>query len=83
MKKLLGSVVISLLLSSNAYAEIIGTDKSVNDYITGEGEYTIISTDVIDNVNILFNLRSNGRIKPLLVSCIYSPKEQITICFKP
>ena len=82
MKKLfLGIFVLGLLLSGNAYTENLGTDKTVNDYVS-DG-YTIVSVETIDRTELVYTLRSNKKSKPLVVSCIYSPKEQITICFKP
>ena len=81
MKKLLGIVVLGLLLSSNAYAESLGTNKTVNDYVNDN--YTIVSVETIDQTNLVYTLESNAKSKPLVVSCIYSFKQNVTICFKP
>ena len=80
-KKLLGIVVLGLLFTNNLSAENLGTDKTVNDYVNND--YTIVSVETIDETSLVYTLRSNAKSKPLVVSCIYSPKEQITICFKP
>ena len=80
MKKLLGIVVLGLLLSSNAYAESLGTNKTVNDYVNDN--YTIVSVETIDQTNLVYTLESNAKSKPLVVSCIYSFKQNVTICFK-
>ena len=79
MKKLLGIVVLGLLTSS-VYAESLGTNKTVNDYV--DDDYTIISV-VQDDANFVYTLRSNAKSKPLVVTCIYGLKKSITFCFKP
>ena len=79
MKKLLGIVVISLF-TSFAYAESLGTNKTVNDYV--DNDYTIVSV-VQDDGNFIYTLRSNAKSKPLVVTCIYSMTREITLCFKP
>ena len=81
MKKLLGIVVLGLLLCGNAYAESLGTNKTVNDYVNDN--YTIVSVETIDQTNLVYTLESNAKSKPLVVSCIYSFKQNVTICFKP
>ncbi len=82
MKKLLGIVVLGLLFNGNVLAETLSIgDKTVNDYVNNN--YTIISVDIIDKTNLAYTLRSNGKSKPLVVSCVYSPLEKVTICFKP
>jgi hypothetical protein len=80
MKKLLWIVVLGLLLSSNVYAESLGINKTVNDYV--KDNYTIISVEQ-DNANFFYTLRSNATSKPLVVTCIYRLKENVTFCFKP
>ena len=81
MKKILGIIVLGLLLSGNTYAENLGTSKTVNDYVN-DG-YIIISVAAMDELTMAYTLRSNGKSKPLVVTCIYSPQKTITICFKP
>tara|TARA_B100001057_G_scaffold432731_1_gene461047 strand:+ start:1194 stop:1439 length:246 start_codon:yes stop_codon:yes gene_type:complete len=81
MKKILGIVVLGLLFTNSLYAETLGTDKTVNDYVNND--YTIVSVDTIDRTNLVYTLRSNAKKKPLVVSCIYSPTKKVTICFKP
>ena len=36
-----------------------------------------------DQTNLVYTLESNAKSKPLVVSCIYSFKQNVTICFKP
>ena len=81
MKKLLGIVVLVLLLSGSLFAENLGIDKTVNDYV--DNDYTIVSVEIFEKINLAYTLRSNAKTKPLIVTCIYSPKDQTTICFKP
>jgi len=81
MKKHFLIILVALLLSGNAYTENLGTDKTVNDYVS-DG-YTIVSVETFDRTALFYTLRSNAKSKPLVVSCMYSPKEEITICFKP
>ena len=80
MKKLLGIVVLGLLLGSSAYAESLGTNKTVNDYV--DDNYTIVSVEQ-DDANFFYTLRSNTKSKPLVVTCIYQLEETRTFCFKP
>ena len=80
MKKLLGIVVLGLLLGSSAYAESLGTNKTVNDYV--DDNYTIVSVGQ-DDANFFYTLRSNAKSKPLVVTCIYQLKKARTFCFKP
>jgi|TARA_B100001964_G_C13988395_1_gene489501 hypothetical protein len=81
MKKLLGIFVFGLLLDGSVLAENLGIDKTVNDYVNND--YTIVSVETIDETSLVYTLRSNAKNKPLVVSCIYSPTKQVTICFKP
>jgi len=59
MKKLLGIVVLGLLFTNSLYAETLGTDKTVNDYVNND--YTIVSVDTIDRTNLVYTLRSNAK----------------------
>ena len=81
MKKLLGIVVLGLLFSWSVLAESLGINKTVNDYVNDN--YTIVSVETIDQTNLVYTLKSNAKSKPLVVSCIYSFKQNATICFKP
>ncbi len=89
MKKLLSIIVLGLLLSGNAYAENLGTGKTVNDYVN-DG-YTIVSVTTVEvsGADFVYTLRSNemksydAKSKPLVVTCIYNPTKNITVCFKP
>ena len=81
MKKLLGIVVLGLLLSGNAYAENLGTSKTVNDYVNED--YIIVSVESVSDGILAYTLRSNAKTKPLVVTCIYSFPEKQTVCVKP
>lgn len=81
MKKLLSIIILSLLLGGNVYAEILLFSKTVNDYV--KDDYTIVSVDTIDRDNLAYTLRSNAKTEPLIVTCIYSPAKQRTVCVKP
>ena len=76
MKKLLGIVVLSLLLSENTYSEILGIDKTVNDYV--DDDYTIVSVNSSQQ-SIIYTLRSNAKSKPLVVTCAYSIEKDRSI----
>ncbi len=81
MKKAIGIIVLGLLFSWSVLAESLGINKTVNDYVNDN--YTIVSVETIDQTNLVYTLKSNAKSKPLVVSCIYSFKQNVTICFKP
>ena len=59
MKKAIAIIVFGLLLSGNAYAESLGTNKTVNDYVNDN--YTIVSVETIDQTNLVYTLKSNAK----------------------
>ena len=81
MKKILSIIALVYLMSVNLYAEILLFSKTVNDYV--KDDYTIVSVDTIDRDNLAYTLRSNAKTEPLIVTCIYSPAKQRTVCVKP
>ena len=81
MKKLLSIIVLGLLLSGNAYAENLGTSKTVNDYVNED--YIIVSVESAGDGVLAYTLESNGNTKPLVVTCIYSLLKELTVCAKP
>ena len=81
MKKILSIITLVYLMSVNLYAEILLFSKTVNDYV--KDDYTIVSVDTIDRDKLAYTLRSNATTEPLIVTCIYGPAKQVTVCFKP
>ena len=81
MKKVLRILFLSFLLSGSTYAEKLGVDKSVNDYVN-DG-YRVISSVTSKNYTMTYDLRSDGKNYPLVVICIYSMEQLVTVCFKP
>ena len=87
MKAFLGVMVLGILLSGNVCAENLGDSKTVNDYVNDD--YSIVSVEIISKGTIAYTLRSkkfrrnNSSKNPLVVTCIYSSREQQTICIKP
>ena len=77
INKLLGIIVLGLLAYS-VYAESLGTNKTVNDYV--DDNYTIISV-AQEDANFVYTLRSNAKSKPLVLICIYGLKKSITFLF--
>ena len=57
INKLLGIIVLCLL-TSRVYAESLGTNKTVNDYVNDN--YTIISV-VQGDADFVYKLRSNAK----------------------
>ena len=80
MKKLLSILVLSLLFGGSGYAEILGVDKTVNDYV--DNDYTIVSVNDTQQT-IIYTLRSNAKSKPLVVTCVYSIEKDRSLCFAP
>ena len=80
MKKAIGIIVLGLLWCNVGFAEILGINKTVNDYV--DDNYTIISV-VTSKSTILYTLRSNAKSKPLVVTCAYSIEKDSAICFAP
>ena len=74
-------MVLGLLLSSNAYAENLGTSKTVNDYVNED--YIIVSVESAGDGVLAYTLESNGNTKPLVATCIYSLLKELTVCAKP
>ena len=81
LKKLLGILVICLLIGGNVFAENLGTGKTVNDYVNED--YIIVSVESVGDGVLAYTLESNGITKPLVVTCIYSLPEKLTVCVKP
>jgi hypothetical protein len=75
-------VLVSYLFSLNANAEIFSKYSTVNALLSNE-KYDVIGVITIDKQSIVYNLKSNGRIKPKLISCIYTFVNEKTVCYKP
>ena len=77
--------IIFLFLSSNSFGDSLGTNKTINDYLS-DG-YQLQSISVIDHNKLLYNLANNGSeekiFEPKLISCIYDINTQLADCFKP
>ena len=78
-------IFLFLFYSLNVYADNLGTNKTINDYL--ENGYQIQSVNIIDQNKILYNLLRNEdedkKFEPKLVGCIYDINTQIAECFKP
>ena len=74
-------ILVALLFSGNAYTENLGTDKTVNDYVS-DG-YTIVSVEAFGEIHFAYTLKSNTKNTPLIVTCVYSVEGKTTVCFKP
>jgi len=78
-------IFLFLFYSLNVYADNLGTNKTINDYL--ENGYQIQSVNIIDQNKILYNLLRNEdedkKFEPKLVGCIYDINTQISECFKP
>ena len=78
-------LIIFLILSSNSFADSLGTNKTINDYLSNG--YQLQSISVIDQNKLVYNLLNNGSeekiFEPKLISCVYNTNTQLADCFKP
>ena len=78
-------LIIFLILPSNSFTESLGTNKTINDYLS-DG-YQLQSISVIDQSKLLYNLVNDGSeekiFEPKLISCVYNINTQLADCFKP
>ena len=78
-------LIIFLILSSNSFADSLGTNKTINDYLSNG--YQLQSIRVIDESKLLYNLLNDGSEKkifePKLISCVYNINAKLANCFKP
>jgi hypothetical protein len=80
MKIILKILVLVFVFSNISFAEILDTNKTVNDYVNDD--YTIVSVNNTDKV-LIYTLRSNEKAKPLIMTCLYGIEKNETICLKP
>ena len=79
------TIILFLLIVSNANADSLGVNKTINDYL--DKGYELQSISIIDQDKFLYNLIHNNSeekmFEPKLVSCIFDVNTQIAECFKP
>ncbi len=79
------TIILFLLIVSNANADSLGVNKTINDYL--DKGYELQSISIIDQNKFLYNLIHNNSeekmFEPKLVSCIFDVNSQIAECFKP
>ena len=79
------TIILFLLIVSNANADSLGVNKTINDYL--DKGYELQSISIIDQDKFLYNLIHNNSeekmFEPKLVSCIFDVNSQIAECFKP
>ena len=78
-------LIIFLILSSKSFADSLGSNKTINDYLSNG--YQLQSISVIDQNKLLYNLINDGSeekiFEPKLISCVYNTNTQLADCFKP
>ena len=82
MKKLLGIVVLSLMISGNAYSLQMDGFVNINSFL--EKGYELHSTNIIKSGQYQYNLISDGSNgKHRLITCVYTIGNKVAICWVP
>ena len=79
------TIILFLLIISNANADPLGVNKTINDYL--DNGYRLQSISIIEQDKFLYNLIHNNSeekmFEPKLVSFIFDVNTQIAEYFKP
>ena len=82
MKKLISILIISLLMSVSARSLVVEGFQKINTLL--EDGYELHSTNIIRDGEYQYNLISNGSNgKHRLITCVYSIKQEVAICWVP